>query len=44
METPPVLLRNVRVLGFRVSDFTKATSLMIEDGRIEWIGTEAGSE
>ena len=38
---PPVLLRNVRVLDFKAGGFTNATSLLIEDGRIKWIGTEA---
>ncbi len=38
---PPVLLRNVRVLDFKAGGFTKAMSLLIEDGRIKWIGTEA---
>jgi WD40-like Beta Propeller Repeat len=38
---PPVLLRNVRVLDFKISGFTEATSLFIADGRIEWIGAEA---
>ena len=38
---PPVLLRNVRVLDFKAGGFTKATSLLIEGGRIKWIGSEA---
>ena len=38
---PPVLLRNVRVLDFKAGGFTKATSLLIESGRIKWIGSEA---
>ena len=38
---PPVLLRNVRTLDFKAGGFTKATSLLIEDGRIKWIGSEA---
>ena len=38
---PPVLLRNVRVLDFKAGGFTEATSLLVEDGRIKWIGTEA---
>lgn len=39
---PPLLLRNVRVLDFKVGGFTQTTSLFVEDGRIKWIGTEAG--
>jgi Tol biopolymer transport system component len=38
---PPVLLRNVRILDFKTGGFTEDTSLLIEDGRIKWIGTEA---
>ena len=39
---PPVLLRNVRVLDFKAGGFTGGTSLLVEDGRIQWIGSEAG--
>jgi Tol biopolymer transport system component len=39
---PPVLLRNVRVLDFKAGGFTEGTSLLVEDGRIQWIGSEAG--
>ena len=38
---PPVLLRNVRILDFKAGGFTEGTSLLVEDGRINWIGTEA---
>ena len=38
---PPVLLRNVHVLDLKAGRFTERTSLLIEDGRIKWIGTEA---
>ena len=38
---PPLLLRNVRVLDFKAGGFTEDTSLLIEDGRIKWIGAEA---
>ena len=31
----------MRVLDFKAGGFTKATSLLIENGRIKWIGTEA---
>ncbi|MCK5351948.1 PD40 domain-containing protein [bacterium] len=36
----PTLIRNVRVLDFDVDGFTKATSLFIDKGRIQWIGSE----
>ena len=39
---PPLLLRDVRVLDFKAGDFTERTSLLVEDGRINWIGAEAG--
>jgi len=38
----PLLLRDVRVLDFKAGGFTERTSLLVEDGRIQWIGTEAG--
>ena len=38
---PPILLRNVRVLDFQAGGFTEGTSLLVEDGRIKWIGAEA---
>jgi imidazolonepropionase-like amidohydrolase/Tol biopolymer transport system component len=38
---PPVLLRNIRVLDFNAGGFTEPTALMVEDGRIKWIGNEA---
>lgn len=38
---PPVLLRNIRVLDFKAGGFTEPTTLMVEDGRIKWIGNEA---
>jgi imidazolonepropionase-like amidohydrolase len=31
----------VRVLDFKAGGFTEATSLLVEDGRIKWIGSEA---
>ncbi len=37
----PLLLRNVRVLDLKAGSFTGATSLLVEDGRIQWIGAEA---
>jgi imidazolonepropionase-like amidohydrolase len=42
--TPPVLLRRVRVLDFAAGGFGPESSLLIEDGRIRWIGAEAGHE
>lgn len=38
----PLLLRRVRVLDFARRGFTEETSVMIRDGRIEWIGPEGG--
>ena len=38
---PPVLMRNVRILDFKAGGFTEDTSLLIEDGLIKWIGSEA---
>ena len=35
------MLRNVRILDFKAGAFTEDTSLLIEDGRIKWIGAEA---
>jgi imidazolonepropionase-like amidohydrolase len=32
----------VRVLDFKAGGFTEGTSLLVEDGRIQWIGSEAG--
>ncbi len=37
-----LLIRNVRVLDFEAGDFTEATSMLIDQGRIQWIGAEAG--
>ncbi len=39
---PPLLLRRVRVLDFAAGGFGPETSLLIEDGRIRWIGPESG--
>jgi imidazolonepropionase-like amidohydrolase len=42
-EPPPtLLLRNVRVLDFKAGGFAENTSLLVEDGRIKWIGPESG--
>ena len=37
---PPLLLRHVRVLDFDAVGFSRATSVFIERGRMEWIGSE----
>lgn len=37
---PPLLLRDVRVLDFDLGGFGPETSLMLENGRIQWIGNE----
>ena len=39
---PPLLLRRVRVLDFATGGFGPETSLLIEEGRIRWIGPESG--
>ncbi len=36
------LIRNVQVLDFDQGGFTENTSLLIQQGRIQWIGPEAG--
>jgi imidazolonepropionase-like amidohydrolase/Tol biopolymer transport system component len=38
----PLLLRNVRVLDFGTKGFTPPTSLLIDGGRIAWVGPERG--
>ena len=37
---PPLLLRRVRVLDFRTGGFGPESSILIERGRIRWIGSE----
>ncbi len=39
---PPVLLRGVRLLDLVAGTFGPPTSLLIESGRIQWIGSEPG--
>lgn len=39
---PPLLLRRVRVLDFASGTFSEETSLLVERGRIRWIGDEKG--
>jgi len=41
---PPVLLRRVRLLNFQSSGFRPETSLFLERGRIQWIGSERGRQ
>ncbi len=39
---PPLLLRRVRALDFALGKFSEETSLLVERGRIAWIGAESG--
>jgi imidazolonepropionase-like amidohydrolase/Tol biopolymer transport system component len=41
---PPLLLRGVRVLDFGAGQFGPETSLLVEKGRIRWIGQERDHE
>ena len=41
---PPVLLRRARLVDFDAGGFGAETSLLIDGGRIRWIGAEAGRE
>lgn len=41
---PPMLLRAVRVLDLVSGTFGPPTSLLLEDGRIRWVGSEAGQK
>lgn len=38
----PLLISRVRVLDLRAGQFSEETSLLIEHGRIRWIGSESG--
>ena len=38
----PLLIRNVRVLDFDSGGFGEAASMLVEEGRIQWIGSEEG--
>lgn len=42
LDPPPVLLRRVRVLDFQSGNFGPETSLLLDEGRIRWIGSERG--
>ncbi len=39
---PPLLIQHVRVLDFGTGRFGDATSLLVQNGRIQWIGAEQG--
>ncbi|MGB7208708.1 MAG: amidohydrolase family protein [Pyrinomonadaceae bacterium] len=41
---PPLLVERVRVLDFAAGGFSTETSLLIEGGRIRWIGSAGGRE
>jgi imidazolonepropionase-like amidohydrolase/Tol biopolymer transport system component len=41
---PPLLLRNVRVLNVSAASFGNPSSLLIADGRIQWIGDASAHE
>lgn len=41
---PPLLVRNARVLQFPKGGFIEAASILIDQGRIRWIGSESGRE
>lgn len=38
---PPLSLRDVRVLDLEAGGFSDATSLLVSEGRIQWIGAGA---
>jgi len=40
---PPVLISRVRVLDLQAGSFGPETSMLIEQGRIRWIGEESGN-
>jgi imidazolonepropionase-like amidohydrolase len=40
----PLLVRRARVLQFQTGQFTEETSMLIEQGRIRWIGSEGGRQ
>jgi Tol biopolymer transport system component/imidazolonepropionase-like amidohydrolase len=40
----PLLLRNVRVLDFESGGFRPPASMLIEQGKIAWIGSESGHQ
>ena len=47
VETPkpaPLLVRRVRVLDFSTGSFGPPTSLFVQDGRLQWVGSESGRQ
>ncbi|MCO5286154.1 MAG: amidohydrolase family protein [Chitinophagaceae bacterium] len=40
----PTLITNVHVLDFKTGQFTNATSVYLEDGKISWIGSPSGKK
>jgi imidazolonepropionase-like amidohydrolase len=40
--SPPVILRGLRVLDLAAGSFGPPTSLLLDNGRIQWIGSEPG--
>ncbi|MCH7935156.1 MAG: PD40 domain-containing protein [Gemmatimonadetes bacterium] len=44
ITAPPLLVRRARVLDFNAGGFSPETSLLIEQGRIRWVGDELGQE
>ncbi len=41
---PPLLVQRVRVLDFAAGRFGEATSMLVQNGRIQWIGAEQGKQ
>jgi Tol biopolymer transport system component/imidazolonepropionase-like amidohydrolase len=41
---PPLLVQHVRVLDFAAGRFGDATSMLVQNGRIQWIGAEQGKQ
>ncbi|MGI9349915.1 MAG: hypothetical protein ACR2O3_00005, partial [Rhizobiaceae bacterium] len=42
-NTPtPMLLRNLKVLDFKAGEFTDNVSMLVDNRRIQWVGSEAG--
>jgi imidazolonepropionase-like amidohydrolase len=41
---PPLLIQRVRVLDFAAGRFGDSTSMLVQNGRIQWIGSEQGRQ
>jgi imidazolonepropionase-like amidohydrolase len=41
---PSLLIQHVRVLDFAAGGFGQSTSMLVQNGRIQWIGTEQGKQ